>query len=139
MKVHYGNRLAEERVRLGLSQSDMAEKGGVSARTYAYYESGEREPGVGSLNAWHNLGADVLYIVNGSHSSALLSSEEELVLDGYRKLDARGRTGVLALIGGMQPASASVRVGGSVGQYVEGNVTAPFTIDMSKGKGKKKP
>ncbi|WP_037011623.1 MULTISPECIES: helix-turn-helix transcriptional regulator [Ralstonia] len=44
MKVHYGNRLAEERVRLGLSQSDMAEKGGVSARTYAYYESGEREP-----------------------------------------------------------------------------------------------
>ncbi|AJG19110.1 Phage repressor [Cupriavidus basilensis] len=55
---------------------------------------------------------------------------------GYRLLDARGRAGVLALIGGMQPdnGNAIVRVKGNVGQYVEGNVTAPFTIDMSKKK-----
>ncbi|MGD7080482.1 helix-turn-helix domain-containing protein [Ralstonia pseudosolanacearum] len=135
MKMHYGDRLAEERGRLGLSQIEMAQSGGVSARTYAYYESGEREPGIESLNSWHAIGADVLYIVLGLHMPTLLSSEEEQILNGYRKLDERGRSGVLALIGGMQPpprGGASIRVGGNVGQYVEGNQTGTVNIDMSK-------
>ncbi|QNT25295.1 helix-turn-helix transcriptional regulator [Ralstonia solanacearum] len=139
--MHYGDRLAEERNRLGLSQNEMAQKGGVSARTYAYYESGEREPGVGSLNAWHAIGADVLYIVNGEHSANSLTPDEQALLTAYRALDARGKVAAVGSVMGLsqpQPTSGtSIHIGGQVGNYITGNQTGPVSIDMSKGRKKR--
>ncbi|PLT17164.1 XRE family transcriptional regulator [Ralstonia mannitolilytica] len=137
--MHYGGRLAEERVRLGLSQNEMAQKGGVSARTYAYYESGEREPSVGSLNAWHSIGADVLYIVNGQHSANGLSPDEQALLAAYRALDARGKVAAIGAVMGLsQPTqNASVHIGGKVGSFIGGDHTGPVTVDMSKGRKKR--
>lgn len=122
--LQFGVRLARERVRLGLSQTQMAHLGGVALRTYSNYESGEREPGILSLAGWGAYGADVLYIVTGKHMTSLMSAEEDAVVAGYRQLDARGRAGVFALIGGLsggatdaQPVKAGKRsqiiVGGS--------------------------
>lgn len=107
--LQFGVRLARERVRLGLSQSQMAQLGGVALRTYANYESGEREPGILSLAGWSANGADVLYIVTGRHMTSLMSPEEDAVVAGYRELDARGRAGVLALIGGLTASAADVQ------------------------------
>lgn len=134
--VSIGGRLAEERKRKGCNQAAFAAIGGVSVKTQVLYEKAERVPDANYLAAIAGAGVDVLYVLTGVPSSASLAAEEAAILAGYRLLDARGRAGVLALIGGMQPdeGSGSVRVKGKVGQYVEGNVTAPFTIEMGKRK-----
>jgi transcriptional regulator with XRE-family HTH domain len=136
----FGERLEEERARLGLSKAAMAQAGAVSAGAYSNYLRGTRIPDLASLAAWATAGVDVLFIVTGRRTPDLLANDEEIVLGGYRKLDTRGRAGVLALIGGMQqqqPAS-SIRIKGEVGQYVEGDVTVtqPFTINMGRKKKK---
>ncbi|MCO5410785.1 helix-turn-helix domain-containing protein [Ralstonia mojiangensis] len=140
--LHFGERLAEERLRLGLSQAQMAALGGVALRTYSNYETGTSEPGVRILANWHKAGADALYLVTGQHVSAFLSPEEDVLIAGIRRLDARGRAGVLALIGGLsvgateaQPVKAGKRsqiiVGGS------NNVQVGAVRKPAKGKAKR--
>lgn len=134
----FGDRLEEERSRLGLKKGQMAEAGNVAPSTYTSYLQGDRIPDLNALVAWTEAGVDPLYVALGRRMPDLLAPEEEMVLSGYRRLDARGRAGVLALIGGMQPAGGtSIRVGGNVGQYFEGDQTGPVSIDMSKGKKKR--
>lgn len=132
----FGERLEEERARLNLSKAAMAQAGDVSASAYSNYLRGARVPDLAALASWASAGVDVLYVVSGRRMPDLLTPEEDVVIGGYRKLDARGCAGVLALIGGMQEQqpAADVRVKGDVGQYVAGDVTAPFTIDMGKKK-----
>ncbi|WP_227458677.1 helix-turn-helix domain-containing protein [Cupriavidus pauculus] len=101
----FGKRLEEERARLSLSKAAMAQAGAVSAGSYSNYLRGARVPDLAALAAWADAGIDVLFVVTGHRTPALLAPEEEVILGGYRKLDARGRAGVLALIGGMQPAA----------------------------------
>ncbi|SPK73070.1 Phage DNA-binding protein [Cupriavidus taiwanensis] len=135
----FGQRLEEERARLKLSKAAMAQAGDVSAGAYSNYLRGTRVPDLAALAAWSSAGVDVLYVVVGRRMPDLLTPEEEVVLGGYRKLDTRGRAGVLALIGGMlDQSSANVRIKGEVGQYVEGDltVTQPFTINMGRKKKK---
>lgn len=133
--VSIGDRLAEERKRKGLNQAAFAAIGGVSVKTQVLYEKTERVPDANYLAAIAGAGFDVLYVLTGEPSAASLTVEEAAVLTGYRSLDTKGRAGVLALLSGMQDKpTTSVRVKGKVGQYVEGNVTAPFTIDMRKTK-----
>ena len=134
----FGDRLEEERSRLGLKKGQMAEAGNVAPSTYTSYLQGDRIPDLNALVAWAEAGVDPLYVAVGRRMPELLAPEEELILSGYRRLDARGRAGVLGLIGGMQaPTGASIRVGGDVGQYFEGDQTGPVSIDMSKGKKKR--
>jgi transcriptional regulator with XRE-family HTH domain len=134
----FGDRLEEERSRLGLKKGQMAEAGNVAPSTYTSYLQGDRIPDLNALVAWAEAGVDPLYVALGRRMPELLAPEEEMVLSGYRRLDARGRAGVLGLIGGMQaPAGTAIRVGGDVGQYFEGDQTGSVSIDMSKGKKKR--
>lgn len=132
----FGERLEEERARLNLSKAAMALAGEVSAGAYSNYLRGARVPDLAALAAWASAGVDVLYVVIGRRMPDLLTPEEELVLGGYRKLDTRGRAGVLALIGGMQhPASgADVQIKGDVSQVVHGGmtVTTPMSFTIKK-------
>lgn len=61
-----GERLREERDRLGLNQTAFAEAGGVQKRAQVNYEKDERHPDAGYLAAIATAGADVLYILTGS-------------------------------------------------------------------------
>lgn len=135
---NFGDRLEEERSRLGLKKGQMAEAGNVAPSTYTSYLQGDRVPDLNALVAWAEAGVDPLYVALGRRMPDLLAPEEEMILSGYRRLDARGRAGVLGLIGGMQaPTATSIRVGGDVGQYFEGDQTGSVSIDMSKGKKKR--
>ncbi|WP_024977425.1 helix-turn-helix domain-containing protein [Ralstonia pickettii] len=130
----FGDRLEEERSRLGLKKGQMAEAGNVAPSTYTSYLQGDRIPDLNALVAWAEAGVDPLYVAVGRRVPDLLAPEEEMVLSGYRRLDARGRAGVLALIGGMQPqTNTSIKVQGEVGQYIDGDHTGPSHIDMRKG------
>lgn len=62
-----GERLREERERLGLSQSAFGELGGVLKRAQINYEKGERQPDAAYLSAIADAGADVLYILTGAN------------------------------------------------------------------------
>ena len=133
MQIH--TRLVEERERLGLTQTEMAKRGGVAFRTYCDYESGKSEPRASFFADVSLHGLDVQYVVTGKRSASAMRPDEELVLTGYRRLDEKGRAGVLALIGGMQPApSTDVQIKGDVSQVVHGGmtVTTPMNFTINK-------
>jgi len=62
---HTGDRLREERDRLGLSQEALAKVAGVHRNTQIKYESGERSPDLDYLLAVSRVGVDVLYLLTG--------------------------------------------------------------------------
>lgn len=63
--MEIGDRLREERTRLGLSQAEFGAVGGVAANAQGHYESGKRSPDTDYLAKIGREGADVLYIVMG--------------------------------------------------------------------------
>jgi transcriptional regulator with XRE-family HTH domain len=60
-----GQRLAEERSRVGMNQTDFAARGGVGRASQVNYETDRRSPDADYLAAISALGVDVQYIVTG--------------------------------------------------------------------------
>ncbi|MFZ6709759.1 helix-turn-helix domain-containing protein [Undibacterium sp. TC9W] len=133
-----GARLAEERDRLGYSQKALAAILEKTSRTQIKYELGETTPDAAYLSSLDKLGADIYYIITGKRSSNKIEKDELEVIEGYRKLDIRGKAGVLGMISGMVPATTEPKIQnvfhGGVGQTVQGNVTTPQTFIFGKDK-----
>jgi transcriptional regulator with XRE-family HTH domain len=99
--IYIGERLREERERLGLSQSDFAEiaqKMGVSGATrqsQSNYEKGKQTPAVTYLAAIASSGADVQYILTGIRATPqaqpTISPREAALLDNYQHTDDYGK------------------------------------------------
>ena len=64
------NRLKEERMRLGYSQTRFAVLGGVGHSSHILYETGERRPDTKYLEGIYQHGADVNYILTGQRTNA---------------------------------------------------------------------
>lgn len=94
-----GERLREERTRLGLSQTEVAERCDLTRRTLLSWEKGDQYPNASVLAEMSRLGFDVLYVVTGAHLweavpedvGALMSSEEAILLADYRETDDVGK------------------------------------------------
>ncbi len=109
-----GARLQEERLRLGLSQQQMADAGRWHRQTQLNYERGYRTPKLGRLRRLDELGVNVEYVATGKRYGAtepqspeslkppapVMSPEvqqlhrehsEGSLLENYRSLDAVGR------------------------------------------------
>lgn len=67
-----GERLKQERQRLGLSQEAFARIGGVGKRTQINYESGERRPDAAYFEGIASAGANVDYILTGTPAAVRL-------------------------------------------------------------------
>ncbi|HCF0781092.1 TPA: helix-turn-helix domain-containing protein [Pseudomonas aeruginosa] len=91
----FGERLSDERKRLGYNQSDFSALAGITRKTLFGYESGERAPDALALAAWAKSGLDVLYVVTGQRQGvpapapaqeqeAPLAPDERILLDNYR-------------------------------------------------------
>jgi transcriptional regulator with XRE-family HTH domain len=65
-----GNRLKEERARIGITQEKMALAGGIQKRAQARYEAGERCPDGHYLSLIAELGIDVNYVLTGRRTAA---------------------------------------------------------------------
>ncbi len=128
-----GDRLKEERQRLGVNQTDMAALAGTTKKSQIDYEKGISFPNASYLAAIAGAGADVRYIVTGDRDAPAppppLSAEEQLLLNGFRALDAATRRRMLAFVFGGESAtsggqSQSQTIHGDVGQQirVEGNL-----------------
>ncbi|WBG66966.1 XRE family transcriptional regulator [Pseudomonas citronellolis] len=78
-----GERLKEERERLGYSQTDFAAQAGASKNSQYNYEKGDRSPDAEYLAAVSKAGVDVLYVVTGrrlpSDLEGLSSAELDLL------------------------------------------------------------
>lgn len=71
-------RLRSERERLGLTQDDFAQKGGVQRRAQANYETGDRSPDAAYLAGIAAAGVDVGYVITGIHTTSQELIQEEL-------------------------------------------------------------
>nr|WP_284146363.1 helix-turn-helix domain-containing protein [Pseudomonas mosselii] len=82
-----GDRLREERVRLNLSQEDLAQAGGVNRNTQGSYERGARNPDAAYLVAVAGLGVEVGFVLFGKRSlDTGLSAEETKIIEQYRAI-----------------------------------------------------
>lgn len=90
-----GERLSEERTRLGLSQSETAQVAkdlgvpGATRQSQARYEKGQATPSAAYMSAVATVGFDVLYILTGERRATTpqLAPDEEALLKHYRQLD----------------------------------------------------
>lgn len=96
--VGIGGRLLEERRRLNLNQTDMGKLGGVALNTYYSYEKGTRMPDAGCLANLYAAGVDVLYIITGTRNNSALNNAETLLLEGFNRMDERGKAVVQAVV-----------------------------------------
>ena len=71
---HCASRIKEERLKLGLSQEQVAEKTKVSREMWGRYERGAAIPGGEVLFSFAVIGADAQYILTGKPSDSSLSS-----------------------------------------------------------------
>lgn len=88
-KSQRAERLALERIRLGLTQPEMAKAAGTPFRTYCAYEAGETEPRGSFFSAVAAVGVDVLYILTGGRDLEVersLSADEAALINSYRSL-----------------------------------------------------
>jgi transcriptional regulator with XRE-family HTH domain len=105
-----GDRLRQERDRLGHSQQGLAELVGVQRAMLSRYERGLVEPGAGVLMRLAEAGVDVSYVLFGARSGAArtLTPEEAALLDNYNAADERGRAAARSVLDALaQPKAAN--------------------------------
>lgn len=95
-----GERLREERERLGLNQEEFGQIGGVNRNTQGKYEKGERSPDSDYMAAAAAAGVDVLYVLTGARAPVAndgLSQDEAKVIEQYRSLPEQDKASVVRL------------------------------------------
>ncbi|WP_368736271.1 helix-turn-helix domain-containing protein [Pseudomonas aeruginosa] len=96
-----GERLREERDRLGMNQTDFGASLGVSRGTQKAYELGSSSPDIRYLYALQSIGVDVQYILTGRRETGDLQdlSEEEIgLLEQYRTLPEVEKAGTRRMV-----------------------------------------
>lgn len=96
-----GDRLREERDRLGMNQTDFGSAAGVSRGTQKAYELGSSSPDIRYLLALQSMGVDVNYVLTGSRISTdvgNLSIDEANLLAHYRQLPDSDRAGASRMV-----------------------------------------
>lgn len=96
--VQVGERLYEERKRLGLTQTGMGDAAGISMFTYRKYEAGERSPDAECLANLYLAGVDVLYIVTGTRNNSELDNAETAMLELFRKAEPKMKKALLTML-----------------------------------------
>lgn len=84
-----GERLREERDRLGLNQTDFGTQAGVSRGTQKAYELESSSPDIRYLMTLQTMGVDVNYVLTGARISTeggSLTADEAGLLEYYRQL-----------------------------------------------------
>ncbi|WP_148716665.1 helix-turn-helix domain-containing protein [Chitinolyticbacter meiyuanensis] len=93
-----GQRIRDERLRLGLNQEAFAEACGIARRTFANYEAGEQSPNAVCLKQWAAIGVDVLYVVTGERTPVALSMDEQHLIAAYRSSPLQARSAALVAL-----------------------------------------
>lgn len=101
-----GARLKEERLKIGLNQTDLAKECGISKNTQLAYEKGERSPDAEYFVKASKLGLDMLYVVFGVRQPMeAVTTEEADILRFYRALSPSDQESVHRMVFAMYIAS----------------------------------
>lgn len=95
-----GERLKEERVRLGMSQTELGAVAGIGKTTQINYEKDAGSPTANYLISVAEKGVDMVYVLTGTRSlrpAEGLNVVEEKVLDNYRSLPESDQASVRRL------------------------------------------
>lgn len=95
-------RLLEERARLCLNQTDMAELGGYSLGAYHSYENAKKLPELRFLFVAAENGLDLNYVLHGVRKTTGAAAEVESLLSNLETLSDKDRTAVLELINALR-------------------------------------
>ncbi|MEB3466850.1 helix-turn-helix transcriptional regulator [Pasteurella multocida] len=82
--MSFGERLKEERERIGLSQVKLGVIGGVTKLSQLKYENNINLPKADYLIEIAKVGIDVNYVLFGTRKNSTLTDEEELLLTTFR-------------------------------------------------------
>jgi len=123
--VSVGNRLKEERKRLGLTQEAIGLACGVAKRTQILFEQDAHVPGGAYFAAADELGMDVTYVLVGRRDR--LTEADADLLDTWRNASAPARAAALVALGGISravtvPAPRTTFENTSIGQQISGDV-----------------
>lgn len=90
MEKTLGERLREERDRLGINQNELADIGGVKRNSQGNYERGRQNPDTAYLLAVAKVGVDVMYVLFGrrDHSVEARAGIEAEMICSFRSLSA---------------------------------------------------
>ncbi|WP_432239920.1 helix-turn-helix domain-containing protein [Herbaspirillum robiniae] len=99
----FGQRLKEERKRLGMTQPDFAQVGKVEKNTQLNYEQDKRSPTADYLLAIADAGVDIHYVMHGERATNSLSAEETELVSIARQLSKEAFASVMALANSLAP------------------------------------
>ena len=99
----FGERLREERNRLGLSQEFFGEAAGVRKLSQIKYEKSERYPDLKYLMNILDMGCDVLYIMTGKKFPQATNDQEAMLLMLYRQADQPIQSATMRVLGAEFP------------------------------------
>lgn len=105
----FGQRLKEERARLGVTQPQLAELVGSAKRTIVDWEQEKSSPTAKQLMIMQSIGGiDVTYLLTGVRSEAPdLTTEEALIIEKYRHSSPEIRNKLLLLLLGHDDVPAA--------------------------------
>ena len=98
--VGIGDRLKEERERLGFSQTEFAAVAGASKNSQYNYEKGDRSPDADYLAAIADRGVDILYVVTGERkrqAADSISDDASEFLEVYERINGDDRQVLLRM------------------------------------------
>lgn len=87
-------RLKNERIRLGLTQAEIASKCNVSREMWGKYERGVALAGSEVLFSLVAIGVDVGYLFSGVRSAGEITKEEASLIDDFRHMNEQGKAAV---------------------------------------------
>ncbi|MBN6077268.1 helix-turn-helix domain-containing protein [Aggregatibacter actinomycetemcomitans] len=87
-------RLKNERVRLGLTQAEIARKCNISREMWGKYERGIALAGSEVLFSLASLGVDIGYLFSGEKVSSNLTKAEETLIEDYRESNEQGKEAI---------------------------------------------
>lgn len=93
-----GDRLREERLRLGLKQDQLAERAGTSKNSLGAYERGQTAMSVPMLLILSDLKVDIGYVLTGHRTGGSLDPATQALVDMLAKLSVRERHAVFNLV-----------------------------------------
>lgn len=120
-----GERLREERERIGLTQPALGAVGGVQKQAQLKYESGARCPSADYLIQIAKIGIDVNYVLFGTRANNALTDEEQQLLAAFRAAPPMMRQFMLGGAGNL--GKNKITIHGNVGQqnnieHLEGGI-----------------
>ncbi|WP_237656301.1 helix-turn-helix domain-containing protein [Xanthomonas translucens] len=132
--------MKDERKRIGLTQTELAERCGLTKRSQVNIEKDEHVPGGTYLAAASEMGIDVLYVLTGQRQG--MSTEEVQLVSAYRLAPPEVRLAVAAALGATAKAAGRAKLvmhQSDIGQVLSGcEVSQPNLTTINVGGRRKK-